>query len=44
MQNAKEGLFEKNKKRKTIIKSENKKRTQRGANLTLYPSYLELLS
>ena len=35
MKNAKKGVFEKSKKRKTVRKSEKKKRTQGGANLTL---------
>ena len=34
VQNVKEGLFEKSKKRKTFRKSAEKKRTRGGANLT----------
>ena len=44
VQNVKEGLFEKSKKRKKVRKSIKKKRTQGGENLTSYLSYLELLS
>ena len=35
MQNLKEGVFEKSKKRKTIRKSEKKKRMQGGENFLL---------